>query len=183
MENKELDHQQTTVETEVQPAMEHKKVDMEELVKKYKNNTATDQEAQYVEERVYKARKLAKMRLRNDKYVPFFTRIKNLFVSFLVVLALLAIIAGVCFFKVSAIARDNMVVTKTGSRDLLYQFISENFIGNPDVEIVKESRKMVYTLPLERSYYLYEYKITIAGKGAYIVTIDSYSQLLEYEKY
>ena len=51
----------------------------ESLVKKYQDNTATDDEIVFVEDTVNKARKIAKTRLKGDKHVTFLNRVKILY--------------------------------------------------------------------------------------------------------
>lgn len=154
-------------------------MDFEQLVNKYHNDTATEQEKEYVEETVMNARKIAKTRLNSDKYVSFGTKLKKFFVTLIVILFLLIGLFGYGYFKISSYAKENMAYGRSNADDAVINYVVENLGISPSkASISAYKRKLVWTLPFERSYYLYEYTVKI-GTREYYVCLDSYTGFIE----
>lgn len=154
-------------------------MDFEQLVSKYHNDTATEQEKEYVEETVMNARKIAKTRLNSDKYVSFGMKLKKFFVTLIVILFLLIALFGYGYFKISSYAKENMAYGRSNADDAVINYVVENLGISPSkASISAYKRKLVWTLPFERSYYLYEYTVKI-GTREYYVCLDSYTGFIE----
>ncbi|NMA16121.1 MAG: hypothetical protein GX935_02590 [Erysipelotrichia bacterium] len=159
-------------------------MDFESLVKKYQDNTATDDEIVFVEDTVNKARKIAKTRLKADKYVTIPNRIKRFFIRIAIVFVLLAGVSVYFYFSISGYARENMVMGRSNADETVLEFLATDLgIKTSQAEITAYKRKLVICVPLERSYYLYEYTIKANNNKQYYVSLDSYSGLIEYIKY
>lgn len=154
-------------------------MDFEQLVNKYHNKTATEQERQYVEETVLNARKIAKIRLDDDKYVSFASKIKKFFIKLFVVIFILIGLFGYGYFKISGYAKENMAYGRSSADDAVTAYLCQNLgISSNRTTITAYKRKLVFTCPLERSYYLYEYTLKVGNKE-YYVCLDSYSGFIE----
>ena len=97
-------------------------MDFESLVKKYQDNTATDDEIVFVEDTVNKARKIAKTRLKGDKHVTFLNRVKKFFIKLMVVLLLLASVTVYLYFNISGYAKENMVTGRSSADETVIDF-------------------------------------------------------------
>ncbi len=158
-------------------------MDFESLVKKYQDNTATDDEIVFVEDTVNKARKIAKTRLRGEKQVTFFNRVKKFFIKLVIVFIILASVSVYLFFSISGYAKENMVTGRSGADETVLEFLATDLgIKTSQAEITAYKRKLVVCIPFERSYYLYEYTIKLNNRQ-YYVSLDSYSGLIEYIDY
>ncbi|MGI6608682.1 MAG: hypothetical protein ACOX1F_06920 [Erysipelotrichaceae bacterium] len=158
-------------------------MDFDSLVKKYQDNTATEDEIVFVEDTVYKARKIAKTRLKGEKHVTFFNRIKIFFIKLMVVLLIIAGFSVYLYFNISSYAKENMITGRSGADETVLQFLATDLgVSTSKAEITAYKRKLVVCVPLERSYYLYEYTIKLNNKQ-YYVSLDSYSGLIEYIDY
>ena len=158
-------------------------MDFNEIVKKYNNDTATEEEVQYVEETVKQARNVAKTRLKNDKHVSFGKKVKRFFVKLLVILLIIAGVGVYGYIAVNNYAKENMHVTRNEADNRVQEFVRADLgLLSNQVEISSSNRKTVITFPLDRSYYLYEYVITTSGRGTYYLTVDTYSELIEYAR-
>ncbi|MBO4217965.1 MAG: hypothetical protein IKX74_04905 [Erysipelotrichaceae bacterium] len=158
-------------------------MDFNEIVKKYNNDTASAEEVQYVEETVRQARSVAKTRLKDDKHVSFGRRVKRFFIKLFVILLILAGIGAYGYIAVNNYAKENMHVTRNEADSQVMEFVRSDLgLLSNQVEISSSKRKTVVTIPLTRSYYLYEYVIVTSGRGTYYLTVDTYSELIEYAK-
>ncbi len=154
-------------------------MDFEQLVSKYHNDTATDQEKEYVEETVMNARKIAKTRLNSDKRVTFGMKVKRFFITLFVILFLLIGLFGYGYFRISSYAKENMAYGRNNADEAVINYITENLgISSSKASISAYKRKLVWTIPFERSYYLYEYTVKI-GTREYYVCLDSYTGFIE----
>ncbi len=154
-------------------------MDFEQLVSKYHNNSASEQERQYVEETVLNARKIAKTRLDGDKYVSFAAKVKKFFLKLLIIVVILISLFGYCYVKVSNYAKENMAYGRTNADEAVINYLSQNLgISSSRTSVTAYKRKLVLTVPLERSYYLYEYTLKV-GTKEYYVCLDSYSGFIE----
>lgn len=154
-------------------------MDFEQLVSKYHNDTATDQEKEYVEETVMNARKIAKTRLNSDKHVTFGMKVKRFFITLFVILFLLIGLFGYGYFSISSYAKENMAYGRNNADEAVINYITENLgISSSKASISAYKRKLVWTIPFERSYYLYEYTVKI-GTREYYVCLDSYTGFIE----
>ncbi len=154
-------------------------MDFEQLVSKYHNDTATDQEKEYVEETVMNARKIAKTRLKGDKHVTFGMKVKKFFITLFVILFLLIGLFGYGYFRISSYAKENMAYGRNTADETVINYITENLgISSAKASISAYKRKLVWTIPFERSYYLYEYTVKI-GTREYYVCLDSYTGFIE----
>ena len=158
-------------------------MDFDTIVKKYNNDEATEEEIAFVEDTVYSARRVAKTRLKGDKHVTFLQKVKRVFITLLVICVILATLTLVGWLTVSGNAKENMVITKSSSEQLVYEYADMYLGGSSKVDIVNFKKKLVVTLPFSRSYYLYQYEVKMYGETKYIISIDSYSQLIECESY
>ena len=136
-------------------------MDFNEIVKKYNNDTATEEEVQYVEETVK----------------------QRFFVKLLVILLIIAGVGVYGYIAVNNYAKENMHVTRNEADSRVQEFVRADLgLLSNQVEISSSNRKTVITFPLDRSYYLYEYVITTSGRGTYYLTVDTYSELIEYAR-
>ncbi|MDI9540404.1 MAG: hypothetical protein QM204_02885 [Bacillota bacterium] len=158
-------------------------MDFESLVKKYQDNTATDDEIVFVEDTVNKARKIAKTRLKGDKHVTFLNRVKKFFIKLMVVLLLLASVTVYLYFNISGYAKENMVTGRSSADETVIDFLATDLgVKTSQAEITAYKRKLIICIPFERSYYLYEYTVKLNNRQ-YYVSLDSYSGLIEYIDY
>ncbi|MGI6509582.1 MAG: hypothetical protein ACOX1L_03215 [Erysipelotrichaceae bacterium] len=159
-------------------------MDFESLVKKYQDNTATDDEIVFVEDTVNKARKIAKTRLKGEKHVTFFNRIKKFFIKLVIVFIILLSVSVYLYFNISGYAKENMVTGRSSADETVLEFLATDLgIKTSQAEITAYKRKLVICIPFERSYYLYEYTIKLNTNRQYYVSLDSYSGLIEYIDY
>ncbi len=158
-------------------------MDFSEIVKKYNNDTATPEEVQYVEETVNQARSVARTRLKGDKHVGFGRRVKRFFVKLMIIILIIAGLGIYGYIAVSNYAKENMHITRNEADNRVAEFVRADLgLLSNQVEIVKSKRRTVMTFPFQRSYYLYEYEIKTSGRGTYYLTVDTYSELIEYAK-
>ncbi|MBQ6654790.1 MAG: hypothetical protein IJM79_04610 [Erysipelotrichaceae bacterium] len=158
-------------------------MDFNEIVKKYNSDTATPEEVQYVEETVKQARSMAKTRLKDDKHVSFGRRVKRFLTKLFIILLILVGLGVYGYIAVNNYAKENMQVTKSEAENRVAEFVRADLgLLSNQVEVVNSKRRTVVTFPLERSYYLYEYEIKTSGRGTYYLTVDTYSELIEYAK-
>ncbi len=160
-------------------------MDFESLVKKYQAGTAADDEIIFVEDTVNKARKIAKTRLKGEKNVTFFTRLKGFFVRLAIVFVLLSAVSIYLYFNISSFARENTFTSRNKADEIVLEFLATDLkINTSQAEITAYKRKLVICVPLERSYYLYQYTIKVNNTNKqYYVSLDSYSGLIEYIDY
>ena len=158
-------------------------MDFNEIVRKYNNDTASPEEVQYVEETVRQARNVAKTRLKDDRHVSFGRRIKRFLTKLFIILLIVAALAVYGYIAVNNYAKENMQITKGEAENRVAEFVRADLgLLSNQVEVVNSKRRTIITLPLERSYYLYEYEIKTSGRGTYYLTVDTYSELIEYAR-
>ena len=158
-------------------------MDFSEIVKKYNNDTATPEEVQYVEETVNQARSVARTRLKGDKHVSFGRKVKRFFIKLMVILLIIAGLAIYGYIAVSNYAKENMHITRSEADNRVAEFVRADLgLLSNQVEVVNSSRRTVITFPMSRSYYLYEYEVKTSGRGTFYLTVDTYSELIEYAK-
>ncbi|HPW54018.1 MAG TPA: hypothetical protein PK631_06545, partial [Erysipelotrichaceae bacterium] len=118
-------------------------MDFESLVKKYQDNTATDDEIVFVEDTVNKARKIAKTRLKGDKHVSLINRIKKFFIKLTIVLVILASVTIYFYFSISSYAKENMVTGRNSADEEVLQFLANDLAITPSqAEITAYKRKL-----------------------------------------
>ncbi len=172
LEAQEAEYEETTPE-----------IDMHDLAKRYKHDNVTAEEAAYYEEKVHEARKLAKARLKTDKHVSVGTRIKRFFIGLGIFIALIALICVIGYFRLSDIAKDNLEVPQSESAEIAYDLMDDLGYLEDEYTMSKAKRRLVITIPFERTYYLYTYEVETVDGDIYRITIDSFTERVDIVRY
>ena len=159
-------------------------MDFNELVKKYHKDEATEEEIRYVEDTVLDARSVAKTRLKGEKKKGLGYQIRKVLVRILIVLILIGVLAVILWVNAGNNARNNLVIGRSEADRLAGNYISNQLtVDSSNLSIVSSKRRLIYTWPLARSYYLYEYQIKDETTNAvYLLNIDSYSGNIDYSR-
>ena len=154
-------------------------MDFQEALAKYKNKTASQQEIQFVEQTVNEARKTAKIRLYDDKHITIGQRICRFFTKLVVLTVFVLSLLGYCYYSMSVYGKENINYGKNSAQEMAENYLLNNQnISNSKLTIQSSSKKLILSIPFEKSYYLYRFDIK-ANTKVYSLTVDSYSGMIE----
>lgn len=154
-------------------------MDFQEELTKYKNNTATEEESAFVEKTVMDARKIAKTRLHGDKRTTVGQRIKRFIIKLIVFIVLLLSLFGFSYYKMSSYGKENINYSKQTAETMIENYLVKQTNSNTlKIDFSSYKRKLVMSVPFERSYYLYQFEVKYNSK-VYTIYFDSFTGYIQ----